>query len=281
MSTPDSTQSRRDLLRYAGLILIGVYLLFALFPIYWTLNTALKPLGLINTVPPTFLPTRITVDSFTWVLTTGLDSIFDSLIVVTGTTILSVILGSLAGYGFSRYGDRVGGENVAFWLLSTRMFPPIAVVLPVFFIWNWLGLRDTHLGLIILYLSFNLPLTTWLMRDFFNKIPRSFEEAAFVDGYGILATFRRVVLPLVAPGLVATTLLAWVFAWNEFLFAFILGAGNVTPYTTILPTLVRGNQVLWNHLMALAFVVTLPPTVMLLAFRNHLIEGMTFGMTEL
>ncbi len=279
----DDDQPETDYARYGAWVFIGMYMLFALFPLYWTVNTAFKPLDKINTSPPTFLPVEPTIEAFAWVLTASqtVDAIVDSLIVATGTTVLSVALGAMAGYGFSRYGDRVGGENVAFWLLSTRMFPPIAVVLPIFFIWQWLGLRDTHLGLILLYLTFNLPLTTWLMRDFFNKIPRSYEEAAYTDGYNALPTFWKVVLPLVKPGLLATTLLAWVFAWNEFLFAFVLSAGGVEPYTAVLPTLVTGDQILWNRLMALTLMVTLPPAVMLLTFRKHLIEGMTFGMTEL
>lgn len=260
-----------------------VYALFAAFPIYWTLNTALKPLGSINTFPPTLYPESLDLSSFTWVLmnSRAAGSIVDSLIIASGTTILSVLLGSLAGYAFSRYGDAVGGEDVSFWLLSTRMFPPIAIVLPMFFVFGWFNLQDTHLGLIILYLTFNLPLTTWLMRDFFDKIPYSFEEAAYVDGYSPFAAFRKVVFPLVRPGLIATTMLAWVFAWNEFIFAFIIAGNDVAPYTTIIPTLVLSNQILWNRIMAMAVVVTIPPTLILIAFRKHIVEGMTLGVTEL
>jgi multiple sugar transport system permease protein len=263
-------------------LFLVVYALFAAFPLYWTLNTALKPLELINTFPPTFVPSDPTLEAFAWVLTNSraVSSIIDSLIIATGTTVLSVVLGSMAGYAFSRYGKAVGGENVSFWLLSTRMFPPIAIVLPMFFIFGWLNLQDTHMGLILLYLTFNLPLTTWLMRDFFDKIPHSFEEAAYVDGYSRLQAFWKVVLPLVRPGLIATTMLSWVFAWNEFIFALIITGNDVEPYTTIIPTLILSNQILWGRIMAMAVIVTLPPTLILIAFRKHIIEGMTLGITE-
>ena len=263
-------------------LFLVVYALFAAFPLYWTLNTALKPLELINTFPPTFVPSDPTLEAFAWVVTNSraVSSIIDSLIIATGTTVLSVVLGSMAGYAFSRYGKAVGGENVSFWLLSTRMFPPIAIVLPMFFIFGWLNLQDTHMGLILLYLTFNLPLSTWLMRDFFDKIPHSFEEAAYVDGYSRLQAFWKVVLPLVRPGLIATTMLSWVFAWNEFIFALIITGNDVEPYTTIIPTLILSNQILWGRIMAMAVIVTLPPTLILIAFRKHIIEGMTLGITE-
>jgi len=266
-----------------GKAFLAVYAVFAAFPLYWTLNTALKPLDLINTFPPTFVPTNPSLDAFAWVLTNSraVSSILDSLIIASGTTILSVLLGAMAGYAFSRHGDRIDpGGNVSFWLLSTRMFPPIAVVLPMFFIFGWLNLQDTHLGLILLYLTFNLPLATWLMRDFFNKIPVSYEEAAYVDGYSHFQTFRKVVFPLVRPGLIATTMLSWVFAWNEFIFALIITGNNVEPYPTIIPTLILSNQILWHQIMAMAVVVTIPPTLILIAFRKHIIEGMTLGMAE-
>jgi len=266
-----------------GKVFLTLYAVFAAFPLYWTLNTALKPLEQINTFPPTLFPKTLNLSAFQWVLTNSraVSSIIDSLIIASGTTILSVLLGAMAGYAFSRHGDWIDpGGNVSFWLLSTRMFPPIAVVLPMFFIFGWLNLQDTHLGLILLYLTFNLPLATWLMRDFFNKIPVSYEEAAYVDGYSQLQTFRKVVFPLVRPGLIATTMLSWVFAWNEFIFALIITGDNVSPYPTIIPTLILSNQILWDQIMAMAVVVAIPPTLILIAFRQHIIEGMTLGMAE-
>jgi multiple sugar transport system permease protein len=269
--------------KWAGRGLIVVYTLFVAFPVYWTLNTAFKPLDQIGTFPPTLYPEGFQLDAFVWVLSNSraIDAILNSLIIASGTTILSVILGSLAGYAFSRFSWVEPGGHVSFWLLSTRMFPPVAVVLPIFFIYGRLGLQDTLIGLILLYLTFNLPLTTWLMRDFFDKIPTSFEEAAFVDGYSRFQAFRKVIFPLVRPGLVATMMLAWVFAWNEFLFAWIITGNNTSTYTTIMPTLIESNQIQWNNIMAMATVVATPPTLILIAFRDNIIEGMTLGMTDI
>jgi multiple sugar transport system permease protein len=269
--------------KWTGRGLLALYTLFVAFPIYWTLNTAFKPLGQIGTFPPTLYPKGFQLDAFVWVLTNSraIDAIFNSLIIASGTTVLSVILGSLAGYAFSRFSWVDPGGHVSFWLLSTRMFPPVAVVLPIFFIYGRLGLQDTLIGLMLLYLTFNLPLTTWLMRDFFDKIPTSFEEAAFVDGYSRFETFRKVIFPLVRPGLVATMMLAWVFAWNEFLFAWIITGNNTSTYTTIIPTLIESNQIQWNNIMAMAVIVATPPTLILIAFRDNIIEGMTLGMTDI
>jgi multiple sugar transport system permease protein len=275
--------ANKNQFKWAGRGLLVVYTLFVAFPLYWTLNTALKPLSQIGTFPPTLYPEGFQLDAFTWVLTNSraIDAILNSLIIASGTTILSVILGSLAGYAFSRFSSVDPGGHVSFWLLSTRMFPPVAVVLPIFFIYGRLGLQDTLIGLILLYLTFNLPLTTWLMRDFFDKIPTSFEEAAFVDGYSRFQAFRKVVFPLVRPGLVATMMLAWVFAWNEFIFAWIITGNNTSTYTTIIPTLIESNQIQWNNIMAMAVVVATPPTLILIAFRDNIIEGMTLGMTDI
>jgi len=275
--------ARTNRFKWAGRGLLVVYTLFVAFPIYWTLNTAFKPLSQIGTFPPTLYPKGFQLDSFVWVLSNSraIDAILNSLIIASGTTVLSVILGSLAGYAFSRFSWVDPGGHVSFWLLSTRMFPPVAVVLPIFFIYGRLGLQDTLIGLILLYLTFNLPLTTWLMRDFFDKIPKSFEEAAFVDGYSRFQAFRKVIFPLVRPGLVATMMLAWVFAWNEFLFAWIITGNNTSTYTTILPTLIESNQIQWNNIMAMAAVVATPPTLILIAFRDNIIEGMTLGMTDI
>lgn len=269
--------------KLVGKAVLAVYSLFALFPIYWMVNTSLKPLDKINTIPPTFLPEELTFAAFVWVFTSeqGQNAIIDSLIVTVGATVLSVVLGTLAAYAFSRDPERVGGKDVAFWLLSTRMFPPIAIVLPVFFIWGWIGLRDTRLGLMILYLTFNLPLTTWLMRDYFNQIPRSYEEAAYINGYSKLEAFVKIVLPQARSGLVATTLLAWIFAWNEFLFAFVLSELNIATYPTVIPKLQVSYNVEWNRMMAFALIVTLPPTLILFKYREHILNGMSFGVADI
>lgn len=269
---------RVDPVRFFGRVFVALSAVAVVFPIYWTLNTALKPGALVNTVPPTLFPRQPRFDALAWVFTNdrARASVVDSLIIASGTTVLSVGLGTLAGYGLSRMRAR-RADGLALALLLPRALPPIALVLPVFLVFGWVGLQDSHLGLVLLYLSFDVPLATWLMRGHFARVPRRFEEAAHVHGYSQLGTLRRVIIPLVRPGIGATAVLVWIFAWNEFLFAVILSGSDVVPYTVLAS--VMGTN--WTALAALAVVVTLPPTLVLVALRRHVIEGLTLGLTRL
>jgi multiple sugar transport system permease protein len=169
---------------------------------------------------------------------------------------------------------------MAFFLLSTRIFPPVAVALPIYFAFDSFGLLDTHIGLILLYLSFGIPLATWLMRSFFNELPRSYEEAAYLDGYGRIETFFRVTLPLVAPGIVATAILTALFSWNEFLFAVIIGGDAVRTYPALIPTLAVGFQVDWSEITALSVAAMVPPVIAVIWLRKHLVRGMSLGAVK-
>lgn len=261
-----------------GLIVYGI---FIIFPFYWTINTSLKPSQEALAQPPTLLPKELTTRSYSW-LSSGqpLDAIKDSLIVTTGATVLAVLFGAMAGYAFSRWPRKTGGDEMAFFLLSTRIFPPVAVALPIYFAFDSFGLLDTHIGLILLYLSFGIPLATWLMRSFFNELPRSYEEAAYLDGYGRIETFFRVTLPLVAPGIVATAILTALFSWNEFLFAVIIGGDAVRTYPALIPTLAVGFQVDWSEITALSVAAMVPPVIAVIWLRKHLVRGMSLGAVK-
>jgi multiple sugar transport system permease protein len=265
--------------RWLVWLFLAVFAGLTLFPIYWAINTSFKTPVEVYAQPPTFVPRDATAAAYEWVAGggKGLQAFRDSAIVSLSATVLAVTIGTIAGYGFSRFGPLVGGERMAFWLLSTRMTPPIVAALPLFFLFQGIGLVDTHQGLILAYLGFNVPLATWMMRSFFNDVPRSYEEAAYLDGYSLFRTFRRVTLPLVMPGVVATAILVWIFSWNEFLMALVLSGREVTPFPPLLPTLASGYQIQWNNIMALSLIAIIPPVLIIVLFRQHLVRGLSLG----
>jgi len=263
---------------------VSVVLAVTLFPLYWTVNTSFKTPSESQQLPPTFLPQEFTIQGYPNVLfeNNGLDVLIHSVGVSLGATILALVIGVPAGYAYARNPGRVGGKNVAFWILSIRMFPPIAPILPLFFMFSdrGIGIIDTYLVMILLYLTFNVPLTVWLMRSFFQDIPKAVEEAALIDGVSRFTAFYKVALPLVAPGLVATTLLVWVFSWNEFQFALVFTRSNVQTYPVIIPSLVGGHATLWNQIAALTVLAMIPVIAISLLMQRRLIRGLTLGAVK-
>lgn len=260
--------------RFFGLLCLTVYGIFVLFPIYWTVNTSFKEVGDVYKVPPSFFPTHFTLEAYKFVLQgTGRIALSNSLIVAIGATLIAVFLGTLASYAYSRYPfTGLTNEGAQFNLLTVRMFPPIAFLLPIFWLWKTLGLLDTHFALIITYSAFNLPLAVWLLKGFMDSLPRSIEEASYVDGYNFLKTTRRVVLPLIGSGLAATVALCWIFIWNEFIIAYLLGGTDVILYTAYLPALRRGMRIMWNQIAALSVLAIIPSVLILVFFRKYLIK---------
>ncbi|PSQ40731.1 carbohydrate ABC transporter permease [Halobacteriales archaeon SW_12_71_31] len=261
---------------------VSVLLVVTLFPLYWTVNTSLKPADETVPSPPTFVPENPTLDGYVNVLfeSDALSALLNSTVVSVGATLLALLIGVPAGYAYARNAGKVGGKHTAFWVLSIRMFPPIAPILPLFFLFRQLGLVDTFPAMILLYLTFNVPLVVWLMRSFFQDIPQAVEEAALIDGYSRFQAFYKVALPLVTPGLVATTLLVWVFSWNEFQFALVFARDSVQTYPPLIPTLVGGHATLWNQIAALSTLAMLPVIAISLLMQRRLIRGLTLGAVK-
>ena len=200
----------------------------------------------------------------------------NSLIIAGVSTIASVVLGVFAAYAFSRFS--IAGENdLLFFILSTRMLPPVVVTIPLFLMYRQLGLHDTHLGMILLYTVFNLSLSVWLLKGFIDEIPREYEEAALVDGYSRIQAFFRVVLPQAVGGIAATTVFCLIFAWNEYAFALMLTSELARTSPPSIATMLGRGGIEWSAIAAGSLGFLIPVVIVTFALRNYLLRGVTFG----
>ena len=200
----------------------------------------------------------------------------NSLIIGFGSTLLSVVLGTLAAYGFSRF--RVPGKSdLLFFILSTRMMPPIAVAIPIFLMYRAVGLSDTHLGMILLYTVVNLSLAVWLLKGFMDEIPREYEESAMIDGYTRVQSFVKIVLPQAATGIASTAIFCLIFSWNEYAFASLLTSGNAQTAPPFIPTIIGEGGLDWPAMASGTALFLLPVLIFTVLLRNHLLRGITFG----
>ena len=200
----------------------------------------------------------------------------NSVIIGFGSTFLSVFLGTIAAYAFSRFKVPLK-DDLLFFILSTRMMPPIAVAIPIFLMYRQLGLNDTQLGMILLYTAVNLSLSVWLLKGFIDEIPREYEEAAMVDGYTRLQAFRKVVLPQAVTGIVATAIFCLIFAWNEYAFAVLLTSGEAQTAPPFIPIIIGEGGMDWPAVAAGTTLFLVPILVFTVLLRKHLLRGITFG----
>ena len=200
----------------------------------------------------------------------------NSLIIAFGSTALSVLLGTAAAYGFSRFKVPLK-DDLLFFILSTRMMPPIAVAIPIYLMYRELGLSDTRLGMILLYTAVNVSLAVWLLKGFIDEIPREYEEAAMIDGYTRLQAFRKVVLPQATTGIVATAIFCLIFAWNEYAFAVLLTSGEAQTAPPFIPIIIGEGGQDWPAVAAGTTIVLIPILLFTVLLRRHLLRGITFG----
>lgn len=200
----------------------------------------------------------------------------NSVIIGFGSTFLSVFLGTLAAYAFSRYRVPLK-DDLLFFILSTRMMPPIAVAIPIFLMFRAVGLSDTHAGMILLYTAVNLSLAVWLLKGFIDEIPLEYEEAALIDGYTRLQAFIKVVLPQATTGIASTAIFCLIFAWNEYAFAVLLTSGSAQTAPPFIPTIIGVGGQDWPAVAAGATLFLVPVMVFTILLRRHLLRGITFG----
>jgi multiple sugar transport system permease protein len=261
----------------ARFVVIGLFVIFVLAPLYWVVITSIKPSSDYLTVPPVWFPAQPTIVHYSAALFSyrGLQGLLNSLIVASASTVLSAAMGTMMAYSLARF--NTGGQHLAFWVLSQRFLPPVAIVLPLFLLFRSWGLYDTHFGLIVAYTFMTLPLSVWMMYAYFRQLPKSLEEAALVDGLSRWQAFRMVAVPLAAPGIAATAVFVFIAVWTEFFFALIL----TSRYAFTLPTVFRaflgfqGAQ--YGEACALATTSLVPSIILGILVQRHLVRGLTLG----
>jgi multiple sugar transport system permease protein len=262
---------RRRALLYGTAVLL---LVLTLFPFFWLLQMSFRS---NDDILGFTLLSRPTLEHY-GALRVGQfpRSFANSVLASIASTLLSLLLGVPAAYSLSR-GEFRARRQVALWVLATRMAPPIAFTIPFFLAYRHLELLDTVLGLVIIYLTFNLALVIWMMRTFFDGVPRALEEAAWIDGSSVWGGFLRVTLPLAAPGLAATAVLCFIFSWNDFFYALILTRTAAMTAPVAIVNFMQYEGWEWGKIAAGGTLVMLPVVVFSLVVRNYLVHGLTAG----
>ena len=249
-----------------------------LFPFLWMVRVSF--LNKVDIFDPLNFNAVMTLENYRSIIESGIGKYFtNSLIVAILTTLISLILGSFAAYGFARYNWKKR-EDRAFWVLSQKFLPAMAVVIPYFTMAAAFRLLDTQLLLVICYTTFNIPFTIWMMRGFIEDLPKELEEAAFVDGCSRMDSIRHVVLPLILPGLVATAIFCMINSWNEFVFANFLTMIDAKTVPTSVMMYLSVSGVKWGEMAATGVLAVLPVMFFAISVQKHMVRGLTFGSVK-
>lgn len=249
------------------------------FPVYWLFIISFKTPDEIFAFPPVWYPEQIQFANYRVLFKDG-DAITvgNSLILASASTFFAMILGTIAAYSLVRF--KTGGENLAVWIISQRMMPPVAIVFPLFLLYVWLGWVDSYFGLILLYTAFSLPYVIWMMRGYIEDIPLELEESALVDGCTRWEVLWKVVLPMARTGLFATAVFTFIFAWNDFLFALVLTRTEVTTYTVQVTHYFGGQSNLWAKIAAMSVLGTIPVFFTVAVMQRYLVRGISMGAVK-
>ena len=264
---------KRVLLTIATVAIFGVILFPPVILFLTSIKTDIDALSF----PPKWIFDP-TLKNYVDILNTSplVDYALNSLMVASLNTLLCLIVGSMAAYGLARFKFK-GADNLAFWILSIRMMPPVAAIIPIYILMKNLGLLDTPWCLVITYLTFNLPFVVWMMKGFFEEIPLEIEESALIDGCSDVSVFFRIALPLVAPGLAATAIMVFIFSWNEFLFALILTGTKAVTLPVGIIGYMKETGINWGYMTAGGILALIPVIVFMVLVQKHLVKGLTLG----
>ncbi|MCX6090277.1 MAG: carbohydrate ABC transporter permease [Candidatus Atribacteria bacterium] len=258
-------------------IAIAIVTLLSLFPIAWIVLTSLKTDVEAVAMPPKWIFRPIYQNYIEALIEKGfLENFLNSVIVACVSIFIVLLVGVPAAYSLARFSFR-GKKDIAFWILSTRMAPPITFLIPFFLMFRTLGLNDTLVGLIILHITINLALVIWMMRGFFQEIPVEVEEAAMVDGCSPLQAFFKISVPIASTGIFATAILSFIFSWNELMFAIVLSSNKAVTAPAAIYNFIGYYEVRWGVLCAASVIVLVPVMVFIMLVQKNLIRGLTFG----
>jgi multiple sugar transport system permease protein len=287
--------ARSKPLRIVFGFILAVWTIFTVAPLYWIFVTAFKSQEAVTGGSPTFVPWvdfNPTLNAFRGIFGKGEgfatanmgdvpQLMRNSIFAAAGSGLLAILLGTTAAYALSRFKfQKWKNEDIAFWIISQRMFPPIAVVVPFFILFNELNILDSIGSLILVYTAMNLPLVVWLLRDYFRDLPVELEEASMVDGTSRFGAFFRIVLPLTMPGLVVAFLFAFVFAWNEFLLASTLTFTDAKTLPVQIASNVTTTGPRYWDVAAQGLVVMVPPLIIALVTGRYIVRGLTLGAVK-
>lgn len=250
-----------------------------IFPIYWLAAISVKSPEEIFAYPPIWIPAGFDLSSYVTLFRDGdAWAVWHSLVTAGVSTVLAMLFGTLAAYSIVRY--RTGGDNLAIWIISQRMIPPICIAFPVFLLFVSWQVVDTYTGLILLYTAFNIPYVTWMMRGYLQEIPLELEQSAMVDGLSRWAVLWKVVMPMARGGLFATAVFTFIFAWNEFLFALVLTGSEVVTYTVKVTGYFGSQSTFWSKIGAMSMLGVLPMIFVVGTMQRFIVRGISMGAVK-
>lgn len=276
--TDDLTSVAKKAVKYGFGILVSLWMLF---PIFWMATTGLKKNESIMELPPDWLVFDVTLQHYRSLFTEMefLQYLFNSFLIAVVAVGVSVVIGVPAAYSLSRM-EVPRESDISFWILSTRMIPPLAILVPLYIFYTSVGLTDSLAGLTITHLLITLPMIIWIVKGFIDELPPSLEESALVDGCNRIQAFREIVIPLVMPGIAAAAFIGFIFSWNNFMLALVLTSGADKTAPLVIQSSMGYLEINWGMLGAAGTITILPPVVLSLLIKDRLVEGMTMGAVK-
>jgi len=274
-----------NLAKVGRYVFIVIFVLWSLFPIYWIAATSLKGTDEAIMIPPVWFPATLHLENYLNPVPIqdpyrGWTGVIDSVICAVGAASLALVLGLFGAFGFSKLNIR-GTNGFLNWILSVRMLPVVAVIIPIHMLFRSLYLVDTYWGIWIAHLYFNLPFCVLMLKSFFDAVPTDLIESAMVEGYSNSEVFRKIALPLITPGLATTFFFSFIFSWNEFLFQWLLTKSSVRAVMIVIPNVIKSpGTEYWNVMSAIGVISFVPVIIAAIVLQRHLVKGLTFGVIK-